>query len=97
MDFTVRDPDGRFYQARVDQFSPAPELGLLFVGTDFDEFEVECEVVAIFYNEATVLVRPVEVAAVPGTAGVVDAATVQPQRALGVPAEQATDELVRQP
>lgn len=93
VDFTVRDPEGRFYVARVDQFSPKPELELAFIGTDFDEFEVSCEVLAIFHDEGVVLVRPLDAAAVPGTAVHPDTPAVMPTE-VGVTGERATSELV---
>ena len=94
VDFTVRDPDGRFYLARAGQFSAPPQLGMTFVGTDFDEFEVECEVLAVFYRTGQIWVRPVEADAVPGTAQLLDAKTSAPATILGVAAEDATGEVV---
>lgn len=94
VDFTVRDPEGRFYLARIEQFNPAPQLGLTFIGTDYDEFEVECEVLAIFYYSGEVWVRPVDPATVPGTAAHPQAATANEPAAAGLRAEQATGELI---
>lgn len=96
VDFTVRDPDGRFYAARIDQFVSKPELGIRFIGTDLDEFEVECEVLAVFYDTGQVLIRPCDAAAVPGTAPLPRTATVTQAVPFSVSAEQATDELVLQ-
>jgi hypothetical protein len=97
VDFSVRDPDGRFYVARTTQFSGPPGLGMKFVGTDFDEFEVECEVFAIFYRIGQVWVRPVDADAVPGTAPLPRSTASVPQEAFGVAAEEATGELVGHP
>lgn len=94
VDFTVRDPDGRFYLARASQFSAPPQLGMAFVGTDFDEFEVECEVLGIIYRTGMIWFRPVEADAVPGTAQLLHETTSAPETTLGVAAEDATGKLV---
>ena len=96
VDFSVRDPDGRFYVAQLDDFSAPPRLGDTFVGTDFDEFEVECRVVAILYDRRQVLHRPVDAAAVPGTALKSVSATVEPVTTLSVSAAPIR-ELLLQP
>lgn len=94
VDFTVRDPEGRYYAAQRSAFSPLPQLGLVFVATDFDEFEVECEVVAIQYDMDRVFLRPVDAEAVPGSAPHLDGAGSVSDAPLGVRAERASEELV---
>ncbi len=67
VDFSVRDPEGRFYTAQLDRFNAPIDLGDRFIGTDLDEFEVECEILAIDYRAGQVYHRPVRPADVPGT------------------------------
>jgi len=67
VDFSVRDPEGRFYSARLADFDQPPALSSTFVGTDLDEFEVECIVLAIDHRASRVYHRPVRAAEVPGT------------------------------
>jgi hypothetical protein len=96
VDFTIRDPDGRLYVARLEEFSPPPELGLVFTATDFDEFDVECQVVAIDHDNGRVLHRPVDTAAVPGTAALGDSAAASSGDTPSLLAERATADLVFQ-
>lgn len=67
VDFSVRDPDGRLYVARLSEFDEPPPLGSVFVGTDLDEFEVECRVLAVDRTGGVVYHRPVDATEVPGT------------------------------
>lgn len=68
VDFSIRDPDGRFYRASLKDFAGEPQLADEFIGTDFDEFEVVCEIVAIDRLGNRVYHRPVDPSAVPGSA-----------------------------
>lgn len=67
VDFSVRDPAGRLYLASMDRFAGGVTLGDRFIGTDFEEFEVECEVLAIDHTAGRVYHRPVRPWEVPGT------------------------------
>lgn len=67
VNFSTRDPEGRFYVARLSRFSDPVRLSQPFIGTDFDQFEVECVVLAIDYVHGRVYHRPVRPSEVPGT------------------------------
>jgi hypothetical protein len=67
IDFSLRDPEGRLYLASKDRFPSGVSLADRFIGTDFDEFEVECEVMAIDHATGRVFHRPVRPWEVPGT------------------------------
>lgn len=67
VDFNIRDPDGRLYSAQLGRFPPDVALYQHFIGTDYDEFTVECEVLAIDRVHGKVLHRPVDPSDVPGT------------------------------
>lgn len=67
VDFSVRDPEGRFYTARLADFETPPALDSIFVGTDLDEFEVECRVLAVDHQSGRVYHRPTNASEVPGT------------------------------
>lgn len=66
VDFSRRDPAGRLYLANLDRL-PMAALGQRFIGTDYDEFEVECEVLAIDHAAGDLYHRPVRPWEVPGT------------------------------
>lgn len=68
VDFSLRDPAGRLYVARKRQFTAGVALGDRFIGTDHDEFTVECEVLAIDHLAERIYHRPVRPWEVPGTA-----------------------------
>ena len=67
VDFSLRDPAGRLYLAAKGRFPDGVSLGDRFIGTDFDEFEVECEVLAIDHANGRIYHRPVRPWEVPGT------------------------------
>lgn len=67
VDFSVRSLNGRVYRARLKDFVERPALGSTFIGTDLDEFEVECRVLAADYASGVLYHRPVDATQVPGT------------------------------
>lgn len=67
VDFSVRDPEGRFYTARLADFEAPPALDSIFAGTDRDEFDVECRVLAVDHQVGRVYHRPTNASEVPGT------------------------------
>lgn len=69
VDFSARDLDGRRYRASLSGFPRRPGLRDRFIATDYDEFDgIECEVVGVDIEGKWVYHRPVNPAAVPGTA-----------------------------
>ena len=78
VDFSTRDPKGRLYLARLSRFPQPVALFDRFIGTDFEDFEVECEVLAIDHVRGRVFHRPVDPSEVPGTFQPSDAGTESP-------------------
>lgn len=65
----ARDLEGRRYRASLSSFPQRPRLRDRFITTDYDEFDgIECEVVGVDVEREWVYHRPVDLAAVPGTA-----------------------------
>lgn len=68
VDFSIRDPEGRFYVASLHRFDHRPVLRERFIATDFEDFDdIECEVLAIDHPRGRVYHRPVDPSTVPGT------------------------------
>lgn len=87
VDFNTRGPEGRYYVADLGDFPDDVDLGHRFEATDYEEFDgVACVVIGIRYTDGTVLLRPVDPTAVPGT---FDPATYEAE-----PAEPLLAELV---
>ncbi len=85
VDFSARDLDGRRYRASLSSFPQRPRLRDRFTATDYDEFDgIECEVVGVDVERGWVYHRPVDPAAVPGTAPI----SPPPSPAAVAPVEQ---------
>lgn len=83
VDFTIRDPEGRFFVASLRRFPTAPSLGDTFVATDHEEFDgIECQILAIDHEAGRVYHRPVDPRSVPGTIERSAAAAVEESRGI---------------
>ena len=59
VDFSVRSPDAEVYVAALRDFPEPPSVGSTFIGTDHDEFTVECRVLRVDEAEGRVYHRPI--------------------------------------